>query len=707
MKNILPLLLTIIALLPSFSNASAQETLVASGDKYYQDLKFYEKAISYYQSALKKDPKDVEVKLKLADCLRLTNTLQGAAVLYSEASQENAKLASKHLLRYGMVLMGLGKYEDAKKVFEKYATNDQTVGKRFIQNCDFALANMKNTPEYGVRTQASNSPQAEFGLALFKDLVIFGSFRNEAGTETNRLYQSAPENDGSLKTAKTLNERVPRYNLGPLAFTKDGAQVAYCDNLLRSGVRPLSETDMRLTMYVADAKTASNWEEEQRFKYNREGASTGYPCFSLDGNQLFFASNMPGGYGGFDLYVCTRNGKRWSTPENLGADINTPGDEISPFIGADGTFYFSSDWLPGFGGLDVFAASFKKNKYTSPKNLGIPINSSYDDYSFVMRPDTAIAYFISNRSSGKGLDDVYIATKVVAPVKPEKEKAVLPPPSTSITYIGYVTDLRTKEPISDVVVRASRPETGQTWETTTNLRGEYSFELEPGFTYATIFSANGYQNTRMDLVTTKDEPILAPARLDRAGTAAKPKQPVASKDDKKAANKNEGKLPDKAPADPNAGKNPVVVKDQPKSDQPKPDKKSDTKADKKEEAPVAAKAPEKPAGDKKDPKKPLPLPEAPKDNKKAPVESPDVVEYRVQLGAFKSPPENAFADLSEWGTLESAVETNGLTYYYLRGYYSLDAAKKARTKAVLEGVENAFIVAFKNGKKTKLTEAAE
>ena len=133
----------------------------------------------------------------------------------------------------------------------------------------------------------------------------------------------------------------------------------------------------------------------------------GHPALSPDGNTLYFVSDMPGGYGETDIYFCKRTGDAWSDPVNLGSEVNTPGKELFPFIAADGALYFASDGLPGFGGLDLYVTTKITTGWTRPQNMGLPINSSYDDLSLVMTGEPGMGLFSSNRPGGVGSDDIY------------------------------------------------------------------------------------------------------------------------------------------------------------------------------------------------------------------------------------------------------------------------------------------------------------
>ncbi|NJN77791.1 MAG: hypothetical protein HC803_05210 [Saprospiraceae bacterium] len=193
-------------------------------------------------------------------------------------------------------------------------------------------------------------------------------------------------------------------NEGPVSFTADGKKVAYMSNEFVDGVRNIPEAGSKMRIYIADVIADDEWKMPQPFVYNNpESYNTGYPAFSPDGNALYFASDMPGGYGGMDIYVCYKTGDSWSAAQNLGDRVNSPGDEIAPFIG-EGTLYFSSNYLPGFGGMDIFRAEQAGGSWSTVLHLGTGINTAYDDYGLVFDNARGYGYMTSNRT---GNDDIY------------------------------------------------------------------------------------------------------------------------------------------------------------------------------------------------------------------------------------------------------------------------------------------------------------
>jgi outer membrane protein OmpA-like peptidoglycan-associated protein len=161
----------------------------------------------------------------------------------------------------------------------------------------------------------------------------------------------------------------------------------------------------RAKIYVSNA-SGKSWSKAISFQYNSDDYSCAHPSISVDGNTLYFASDMPGGQGGQDIWMCKRNGDIWDKPVNLGIDVNTSGDELFPFIRKDGMLFFSSNGLPGFGDLDIFSAKNIEGRWLLNRNEGLFLNSTADDFGIVFSSDTT-GYFSSNKEGGKGSDDIY------------------------------------------------------------------------------------------------------------------------------------------------------------------------------------------------------------------------------------------------------------------------------------------------------------
>lgn len=678
----------------------AQDDNLSAGDLNYETLRFYEKAIPFYEAALKERPGNALAKAKLADCYRYMNDMSSAAAMFGDAYKLGEPLPPRFRFHYGQVLMALSRYEEAKAQFVEFGKSDEITARHFIQSCDFARAAQYATPRYLVKPEAVNSSDADFAPVLYGEEVLFCSFRSGKNQKALcRLYFSKANAEGRLSVPTLLNERVDNSERAFLSFSADLKTVFFAKHQLRNGLRFIGSTDMHQALLSANASNPQAWSEVERLKINKEGYSVGFPCLSADGKTLYFASDMPGGQGGFDLWKTSRLGDDWNTPQNLGKMVNTPGDELSPFLSAEGTLYFASDWHNGFGGLDIFAAKPNGKAWSAPENLGAPVNSAYDDFCFVEKTEKNRAYFTSNRPGGKGREDIYGATKIalpkeitggdngipvnkdkidmpgLPPIKPGKEP--LPTGAVARSYLGEVRDAQTGRPIEAAFIQATHPKTRKLVEAFTDAQGNYQISLEPGTNYAVLVSARGYLQFTQALVP-PNLAILEAFRLNSAVPTG-PNDAQAQVPDKKELPKDlspkglEG--PPGQPINPDSTTFTVLY--------PSPiDQKGRGKVK------VA------------DPFEQLPPTVA--DSGAPLVETV----FRVQLGAYKAQREGAFADLSDIGPVElSEHPKTKVNYYFLGPYASLSGAQQARSEAVRRGVTDAFIVAFQNGQRVKITQA--
>jgi tetratricopeptide (TPR) repeat protein len=486
----------------------------------YQTLKYYDQAIPYFSKYLKNNPKDTEHRAMLADCYRLCNKLKEAEAEYYAAFRDNANLPAIHLLRYGQVLKSIGRFKEARTYFQLYERVEPKLGKHQVKSCDFASENAaKPSNEWNLIIEQVNTIHADFAPTFYKDMLVFGSFRkaNTKDRLNTRLYTAEISPSGKLSLLNVVKTRFEAGEPSPAMFDKKYDQVAVTEHSYRDGVRMIPDAEASLTLLLGEINALDDWAELISYPYNSFGGSTGQACFSPDGKAVYFTSNSANGYGGFDLYVSRKVAGAWTLPENLGPEVNTPGNEMTPYLTAK-TLYFSSDYHYGLGGMDMFSAKLVNEKWTQVKNLGAPINSPYDDFYMIMNEAETRGYITSNRPGGLGAEDIYRIernpnaisqaidvpksyenvksaapatvdkTKVVTNAKPPTATTPAPVKSaTSKQYIGVILDEKTNLPLADVMVKTAGA------EAISNKKGEYTLMLEPDVYYTISFSKAGYK----------------------------------------------------------------------------------------------------------------------------------------------------------------------------------------------------------------------
>ncbi|MGP8214095.1 MAG: SpaA isopeptide-forming pilin-related protein [Bacteroidia bacterium] len=402
-----------------------------AGDENYAHLN-YRNAITCYLKAIKSDPADTASLIHLANCYGILRDYDNAEIYYAMATAMPNIPAYAHL-NYGKILKTRGKLDEARAQFADYLqlVPSDSVAKREIRYCD----NLKNkiyAINYEVNTVGGiNSKYEEFGPALLNDNIVFVSDRGQdlvnfnksgiTGGNYFKLFIAKPSDTGFTKVesfSHSVNGVNEDYGVGPASFTADSKTIFFTQV---ASIRKKNFIN-RAKIYFCTAN-GKKWGKPQDFPYNSDSYSVMDPAISEDGQWLYFASDMPGGYGGTDLYECRKNGDGWSKPRNLGPEVNTPGNEVFPYIRKDGTLFFSSDRHFNYGGLDIFSAEKFDTIWTDVENLGPDINSSADDFGLCFNSNGRTGYFSSNRKNSYGADDIF-GFNYVGDYKPMKGKVL-------------------------------------------------------------------------------------------------------------------------------------------------------------------------------------------------------------------------------------------------------------------------------------------
>lgn len=260
-----------------------------------------------------------------------------------------------------------------------------------------------------------NSAAGDFSPAFYNDGLVYVSARHQSGPKdpmTGEAFYDlyfAPLDPNwepmrprsfSLMLNSTTHE-------GPVTFDQTGQTIYFTrSNYLQGVERTDAKGGVRLKIYEA-VMGAMDWDQIRELPFNSDEYSCMHPTLSQDGRLLFFSSNRPGGFGGYDLYVAVREGRSWSAPYNLSARINTAGDEVFPFMHESGTLFFASNGYKGYGNYDLYMVEVKEGAWSDPINLGRPFNSEADDFGLILNEEGDLGFFSSNRPGGLGRDDIY------------------------------------------------------------------------------------------------------------------------------------------------------------------------------------------------------------------------------------------------------------------------------------------------------------
>ena len=348
----------------------------------------------------------------LGESYRLSNRITQSLPYYQQAQ---AKGYVDKMLPYYMAMAAksIGNYELTKSYLSEFVKSKPS---RLYQiKSEIELENLGQIPDLlkkqsPVTLQAltGNTSKTEFDAKKIGDELIFTSSSKPEIYKNNGLpflgIVKAPlKNPGEIGSQSIFSSALFKENAndGTPAFTKDGTTVVFARGNTGKSKDPSPDVDLYMSK-----KTGNAWSEPERLSISDSIAWDGSPSFSADERTLYFSSNRRGGKGGVDLYrVPIDNSGRFGRPINLGSTINTPGDELFPYVSANGKLYFSSDGHPSIGGLDLFVASRNESEIVV-EHLGVPINSIGDDFA-ISFSDSTQGYISSNRPGGKGDDDIY------------------------------------------------------------------------------------------------------------------------------------------------------------------------------------------------------------------------------------------------------------------------------------------------------------
>jgi tetratricopeptide (TPR) repeat protein len=407
LKYILSILLLLITI-----SINAQHKLIEKADAYFYDFNYLKALILYQQ--IEQDGYDLfYVCYRIGDCYRHLNESHNAIVWYEKATQFPEVKTDTYLLLYNE-LRKVNRYDEADKYLNIYnkltGGTKQNITGSFVKSIQDLK---KDSLNYLIYHLPINSVNSDIGPVIYNDYLVFTSNRKNLtpvkrtdvrnGNNFYKLYVSKRNDLTTFTTPKFFDRSLnSKYNDGPVAFNKDQS-IAY----VTRNVDYDEKKKTYLNIFV-NYKKESRWQKEtSAIPLHQVNCSFMHACIAKNDELMYFVSDMAGGFGGLDIYVCKIKYGFLSKPVNLGSAVNSPGNEVFPFVGKDGRLYYSSDKQGGFGGLDIYMALLSNTGFAVSFNLGYPLNTSSDDFGLVMLEDEISGYFVSNRPGGVGKDDIY------------------------------------------------------------------------------------------------------------------------------------------------------------------------------------------------------------------------------------------------------------------------------------------------------------
>jgi len=406
-------ILIIVLSLGFLMGCSLLQSPLKKAEKKYEKGE-YQYAIEFYKQALGKKSGNAYINFQIAESYRQSNRIGEALEFYKKAIDQGIEDEDAQFY-YAFALKAHGKYPEAAQQLSRYLQKARSrdnikVAKEEIENLKIVKEIAAKSSKFEIKpSDYLNTPAGEYAPAVRENKIIFTSSRGDgkiyAGTGTRFSdlfiydFENTTTETGLVKPFRD-GINLDGFHEAAATFTKDGRTMVFARS--NSGKKKdTKDVDLYLSRFK-DGK----WTEPATLRINDPIAWDSGPAFSRDGRTLYFASNRKGGYGGIDLYKATMDANgNFGRVTNMGAQINTPGDEMFPYASDDGKLYFSSTGHPGLGRLDLFVAT-KAGKEIRVENLGVPMNSTADDFGIAFKtPKTG--YFSSDREGGKGDDDIY------------------------------------------------------------------------------------------------------------------------------------------------------------------------------------------------------------------------------------------------------------------------------------------------------------
>lgn len=484
MKNLTKLALSAATVLIFAFSVSAQKNYLKDADLAFDNSQFFN-AIELYKQAytkVKKGDQKALVLYKTAVSYHKINDLKAAETYYSKAIK--AKYPDPiAVLKLADCLKAQAKYPEAVVEYNNYKKlmPSDSRGETGAKSCELAQQwkDAKNTPETRLKVENMtllNSKESDFSPAYSDKKytsLIFTSTRQGAtgsidittGQNHSDLYEAKMDKNGKWSTPAPLASTiVSKMNDASVSVSRKG------DVMFMTRCPEAKNKQLKCQLFVCK-KQGPSWAEPELMPFCIDSVAFAHPAINVAGDVLYFTSKLPGGFGGKDIWMSKydKKAKAWGQPENLGASINTPGDEMFPYIAEDDkNLYFSSNYHLGMGGLDIFKAekdaSGKFSK--APENLKWPMNSPADDFGIIFEGKKIKGYFTSNREGGKGSDDIWAF--------------ILPPINFNLT--GTVVSDEGNEPVANALIHL-KGSNGDMFEFKTGADGKYNFKLKENTSY--------------------------------------------------------------------------------------------------------------------------------------------------------------------------------------------------------------------------------
>jgi tetratricopeptide (TPR) repeat protein len=383
----------------------SQNKKLEKGKEYFEQQQ-YSEALTYFRSEENKIADALviaDIKVKMAKCYFMLHQPGLAVENYKKAIQYGYNMVPDQFIDFAQALIEIAEYTEAKKIL-KDIDSGMFIEDILLEKCDYALTNDKPDPNIEIFSFKELPAMGSFGITYYRNNLLYIFNDEQRNLKNNsKIFGYVGRYD---KTIDDLNTISFSENTNSPALDAKNEILYFSANASFISNKRSSNENLGIggidNLFIYELKYNRSKPTATKLPFNHVDFSCTHPCLSEDGKTMYFSSNMLGGYGEFDIYVAKKTDSGWGTPQNLGTKINSFLNEGYPFI-LGNYLYFSSDGHPGYGGLDIFRYNFETKEV---ENLGLPINSSFDDFYYIQNPANE-GFLISNRAIDEGKDSIY------------------------------------------------------------------------------------------------------------------------------------------------------------------------------------------------------------------------------------------------------------------------------------------------------------
>ena len=481
---------------------TAQNKNTKTADNLFNKFEYVD-AAKEYMKLVDKEKADGYVYKQLGDAYYNMFNAADATKWYAKAIETSQDAETYY--RYAQMLKADGKYDEANKQMQKFASMSpsDSRAKAFKENPNYVPKLMNKAKQYTVNSSEISSDKSDFGPLLVNNTLYFTSARNEARKTYGwtdepflDIYQADYNADGTISNAFPVASLNSKWHEGPVTLSADGNTIYFSSESYKENeslkVKDLKAKFSQIYLYRA-TKNGDSWGTITPLEFNSKDFSCSNPSLSMDGKTLYFSSNMPGGMGGNDIWkVAVNADNTYGTPENLGKNVNTEGNESFPFISNDNKMlYFASSGRQGLGGYDVFEYELASGK--DAVNMGTPINTDKDDFSFSFNTKSDVGFFASNRN---GNDDIFKAT-----------------PICGVDVMIVVTNATTGAILSNASVSILDEKNNVIATEMSNSKGEVKYRVDCNKPYVVRATKDGFEGNTFAVAKTKEKMVKVAAAL--------------------------------------------------------------------------------------------------------------------------------------------------------------------------------------------------